>query len=181
VGGGDYVDVMAADLLERDHHFRQVFILNFLSSSLMGDGPVLAEDTAEIAVGEEDGARPILTHQGYLFAKMGLSAENHDSGWGPAETSFALLPIHPTLPGTEFALLKDGVGLLDPLSQFTLTLQFLIGRMPSLSLFLFGMKGDRREKQRATQDERTFDEIPARDLRIRHSITSKAIGPFFHA
>ena len=112
---------------------------------------------------------------------MGLSAENHDSGRSPAEPPFSLLPIHSTLPWAELALLEDGVGLLDPLSQFTLTLQFLIGRMPLLSLFLLGVKGDRRDEQRATQDESPFDEIPAGDLRIRHSITSKAAGPILQA
>jgi hypothetical protein len=107
---------MATDLLEVEHHGRQVFILNFLSLALVGDGPVLAEDTTEIAVGEEDGARPVSPHQRYLFPKMGLSIENHRFEWSPAKSLFALLPIHPALPGTELALLKEAVGFLDLLS-----------------------------------------------------------------
>jgi hypothetical protein len=106
---------MTANLLEVDHHVGQVFILNFLPSSLMGNGPVLAEDTSKVAVGEEDRARPVITHYRSLFAKMGVSAENNGHNWSPAEAFFALLPIDPTLSGTELAMLKDCVSLLDPL------------------------------------------------------------------
>ena len=91
---------MAADFLEVDHHVRQVFILKFLTFSLMGYGPILAEDTAEITIGKEDGTRSIFAHQRYLFAKMGLSAENHWTVWGSAEPSFALFTIHATTPWT---------------------------------------------------------------------------------
>jgi hypothetical protein len=110
---------MTANLLELDHHFSQVFILNFLSSPLMGNGPVLTEDTSEITVGEEDRARPIIAHYRSLFAKMGVSAENDGLKWSPAEAFFSLFPIHPTPPGTELAVLEDGISLLDPLSKST--------------------------------------------------------------
>jgi hypothetical protein len=53
---------MATNLLEVEHHLCQVLILNFLSLSLVRNGPVLTEDTTEVAVGEEDGARSFLTH-----------------------------------------------------------------------------------------------------------------------
>ena len=155
---------MAADLLEVDHCVCQVFILHFLSFSLMGDGPVLAEDTAEITVREKNGARPVFANQGYLFAKMGVSTENHGFDRSPAEPPFAPLPIYPTLTGTELALLENGVGLLDPLSKLTLSLQFLIGWMPFLSLFLLCIKGDWRQEQRTAQEEGVFYEIPASDL-----------------
>jgi hypothetical protein len=143
---------MAADLLEVEHQLRQVFIINFLPFSLMRDGPVLAEDTAEIAVGEKDGTRSMPAYQRYLFTKMGLGGVNHGFDRSPAEPFFALLPINPALPGTELAILEDAVGFFDPLSKFTLLLQFLISWKPSLSLFPFGMKGDGREEQRATQE-----------------------------
>lgn len=113
---------MAADPLEVDHHVCQVFILDRFSSSLVGNGPVLAEDTAEIAVREKDGARSIFAHQRHLFAKMGLSAKDHGFGRSPTDPSFAFLAIHPALPRTELTILEYGVGLLDPLSEFTLSL-----------------------------------------------------------
>ncbi len=143
---------MAADLLDIEHQLRQVFIINFLPFSLMGDGPVLAEDTTEIAVGEEYGTGSVPPYQRYLFTKMGLGAVNHGFDRSPAEPFFALLPIYPALPGTELAILEDTIGLFDPLSKFTLLLQFLISWKPSFSLFPFGMKGYGREEQRAAQE-----------------------------
>ena len=89
MSGCNHIDIMAAYLLEFDHHARQTIILKLFSFSLVGDRPVLTEDTAEIAIGEKDGARPISAHQGYLFAKMGVCAENHGSGRGTTEASFA--------------------------------------------------------------------------------------------
>jgi len=89
----------------------------------------------------------MVTYQRHLFAKMGMGAENDGFNWRPAEPLFALLPIHSTLARTELAILEDRVGLLHSLSQFTLALQFLIGRMPSLSLFLCGIEGDRRDEK----------------------------------
>jgi hypothetical protein len=77
MGGRYEVDVMATYLLKMEHHIPQVFILDFLSSTLMGDGPVLAENASKAAVGEEDGARPVLAHYRHLFTKMGVIAENH--------------------------------------------------------------------------------------------------------
>jgi len=169
---------MATDLLEAEHHGRQVFILNLLSLALMGDGPVLAKDTAEIAVGEEDGARPVSPYQRYLLPKMGVSAKNNGFQRSPAEPFLALLPIHPALPGTELAILEDTIGFFDLLSKFTLLLQFLISWKPSLFLFLFGIKGDGGEEQRAAQKESIFDEIPARGFHAGTSTSSKARSPF---
>jgi hypothetical protein len=162
---------MAPDLLEFDHHIRHILILNFLSSSFMGDGPVLAKETAEVAVGEEDGARPIFADQGFLFAEMGVIAINHGSDRSLAEPPFALFPIHPALAGAEPAMLEDAVGLLDPLTEFSLFLQFLISWLPLVSPFLSGLKGSGREKQRASQKERPSDKIPSPDLHSRPSIT----------
>ena len=56
MGGSDKVDIMATYALEFQHHVRQVFILNFLSSPLVSNRPVLTEDTAKVTVGKEDGA-----------------------------------------------------------------------------------------------------------------------------
>jgi hypothetical protein len=54
---------MAAHLLQMEHGFCQVFIPYFPSSALMGNGPVLTEDAAKIAVREKNGARAMLTDQ----------------------------------------------------------------------------------------------------------------------
>jgi hypothetical protein len=143
MGGRDEIDIMAANLLKVKHHIRDVFILNFLSSSLMGNGPVLTEDTTEVAIREKDGTRPSSTYQTHLLTKMGMIAKNHRLNRSPTEPLFTLLPIHPTTPGTELATFKDGIGLFDLLGQFALLLQFLISWGPAFFLFLSCMKGKR--------------------------------------
>jgi len=169
---------MAADLLEVEHHVRQVFIFNLLSLSLVGDGPVLAEDTAEIAVGEEDGPRPISAHQRHLLAKMRVSPENYGFYRGPAKSPFALSAIYPTPAGTELAILEDRVCLLDLLGKFALLFQFLIRWTPPFSL-LCGIKGSGIEKQRAAQEKSTFNKIPTGSFHTLHSPRSEARRPFF--
>ena len=62
MGGCDKVDIMAANLLQFEHHLCQFFIFTFVSPSLMRDGPVLAKDAAKIAIGEKDRSRSILAY-----------------------------------------------------------------------------------------------------------------------
>jgi hypothetical protein len=134
---------MAADLLEVNHHICQVFILDLFASSFVGDGPILTKDTAEVTVGEEDGAGPLSTYQRHLFTKMGVITKNNRFDWSPTKPLFSLLPIHSTLSGAELTILEEGIGLLNPLSQFTLHLQFLIGWNPSSLLPLTSTKRNR--------------------------------------
>jgi hypothetical protein len=96
----------------------------------MGDGPVLAENTAQGAVGKEDGARSIYARYRFLFTEMGIIAEDHWAGRSAAEPLLTLCPIYPAPPGTELAALEDAVGLLDPLRKSPLFLQFLVGWLP---------------------------------------------------
>jgi len=112
----------------------------------MGNGPILTENTTEIAVGKEDGPGSILAHQRNFLAKVGLGAGNHRSGRSSAKPCFPSLPIHPTAPGAEVAVFKNGVGLLNPLGKFSLSFQFHIGRLPPLSLSLPGVKRKRRKQ-----------------------------------
>jgi hypothetical protein len=127
---GYKVDIMAANLLEFEHHLRQFLVFTFLSSPFMGDWPVLTEDTSKVTVGEEDGTGPMLTHQWYFFTKMRMGAENDNLEWSPAEPSVTSFPIDPTTPGTEVTILKERVSLLNPLFKFTLSLQLFIGGHP---------------------------------------------------
>jgi hypothetical protein len=62
MGRRNEVDVVAPDLLEFEHHLRQFLILAFFALAFMRDRPILAEDTAKVAVGEEDGPGTMLTH-----------------------------------------------------------------------------------------------------------------------
>jgi hypothetical protein len=65
---------------------------------------------------------------------MGMGAEGDNLHGGPAKPLLTLLPIHAAMPGTEVTILKEGVGLLNPLGQLPLFLQFLISWDP---LFFF--------------------------------------------
>jgi hypothetical protein len=153
---------MAAYLLQVKHHFCQIFIPYFPSSALVGNGPILTEDATQIAVREKDGARAMLSHQGYLLPEVGLGAIDHHLRRGLAESFFALQPIHATLPGTELARLENGVGLFNPPRQLTLFLQNVIGGSPWGLVFFTGVKRDGRTEKGAAKDEGIFDEVPPR-------------------
>lgn len=56
MGWTDEIDVVATQALEFHHHLRQPFYGNCLPFSQMAYGIVLAEETSEVAVGEEDSA-----------------------------------------------------------------------------------------------------------------------------
>jgi hypothetical protein len=49
---------------------------------------------------------------------MGVMAEDNGLKGRPAESLFALCPVHPALAWTEMAILKEGIGFLNPLGQF---------------------------------------------------------------
>jgi hypothetical protein len=77
---------------------------------------------------------------------MGGSAEDDELHRSPAETFFTLFPVYSATPRTELAILKHGIGLLDPLGQFALFLQLFISGDPRFFLFWYGMEGERRKK-----------------------------------
>jgi hypothetical protein len=72
MGRGDQIDVVTADFLEIKHDVSQIVIADFFAPAFVGYGPVLAEHASQIAVGKKDGARAILTDQGFFFAKVGM-------------------------------------------------------------------------------------------------------------
>ncbi len=145
----------------------------------MGDGPVLAEDTPEIAIGEEDGPGPVSTHQRDFLAKMRMSPKDDGSQRTPAEPLLTLFPVHPALPGTEVAILEDVVGFLDLLGKLPLILQLRIRWAPCFSLFR-SIQGSGIEKQRATKEESIFDEIPTGSFHGETSMGPRATRPFPH-
>lgn len=106
----------------------------------------------------------MVANQGYLLATMRMGVKDHWFDGRPAESLFAPLPIYPTPARTEPTFLKDSVRLLYPLSQFPLGFQLFIGRTPSFAPFLGSIEGDRRDKERATYQERAFDKIPTGDI-----------------
>jgi hypothetical protein len=77
---------------------------------------------------------------------MRMSSKNDEFHRSLAEASLTLFSIYTTAPGTELAILKDDIGLLDSPGKFPLFLQLLISRNPGLFLFWDGKRGNRREE-----------------------------------
>jgi len=113
--GGDEIDVVAADPLQFQHDVRQVLVQNLGTPALVGYRPILAEDAAQVAVGKEDGSRPIPPYQRNLLAVMGLGRVDHDLDGCAADTGFTLQPVDPALPRAQAAFGELSIGLIDAL------------------------------------------------------------------
>jgi hypothetical protein len=73
----------------------------------MADIIILAEDTAEIAVSEEDGSRTTISHEGPFLAEMGKGTGDSEDGACSAVTNLSFEPVDSTIPGAEPTLLKE--------------------------------------------------------------------------
>ena len=82
------VDVVAALLLEIEHHCRYVLRCDRLTDALLADFPVLAKDATEIAPAEEDRSRASPTAQRILLSVVGSEAVNDGMLACPADRSF---------------------------------------------------------------------------------------------
>jgi len=60
VSGCHEINVVATELLEMKHQVGHLGIFDLFSLAFMRNRPILTKNTAEVAVGEEDGARPVL-------------------------------------------------------------------------------------------------------------------------
>jgi len=172
MGGGNQVDVVTTDLLEVEHYLCQGFVADFFPPALMGDGPVLAEDAAEVAVGEKYGAGAVYSRDRFFFAKVGVMAENNGTERRPAETLLALAAIHPAAPRTELAILEDPAGLLNLPGEFPLFLKFGIGGLPRFLLPLPAVKVPGQEERRPSEKETALHKIPTREPHIAHAFFS---------
>ena len=123
----------------------------------------------------------MVSHQGDLLSEVGVGAEDHHFGGGPADTFFALLSVDSAPPGTKLTMLEEAVGSLHPLSESTLSFEFFIGRSPGFQLFGLGRVGNLRKKQRTTCEERTSDEFPPRHFHTGNSATHPTKGWYFKA
>jgi hypothetical protein len=90
----------------------------------MTDFVVLAKYTAQIAMGHEYCARPLLANQRILLAKMGAVARYHRLTSSPAHAQFTLKPIYRTMPRTETAVFENGKSGVDSFLKDTLFVSF---------------------------------------------------------
>jgi hypothetical protein len=86
MGWGDKVNIVATSLLELYHYFSKFFARNLIPLPALTDLIILTKATAHIAVGEEDGARTVPSHQGGLLTEMRTITRNHGERSGPAES-----------------------------------------------------------------------------------------------
>lgn len=71
MAGGDEIDVVTPLFLQMHHDAGQVPGGDLLALAAVADLPVLAKDAEQVAVREENGARPPAAHQGVLLAPVG--------------------------------------------------------------------------------------------------------------
>jgi hypothetical protein len=86
----------------------------------MADVIVLAKDTTEVTVGQENGPRAVITDQWRLFAEMGKGAGDHQFEASATIPDLLILTVDPAFSRTEPTLLKKVLENLDSLAEFTL-------------------------------------------------------------
>jgi hypothetical protein len=73
----------------------------------MADIIILAEDTTEITVSEEDRSRTMMSDEGPFFTEMGKGTGDNDDGSGSAVADLSFEPVDSTFSGAEPTLLKE--------------------------------------------------------------------------
>ena len=112
VAGGDEIDVVAALVLQGEHHVGDFARLHLPSDALLRDVPVLAKHAAQVAPGEEDGARAAPAAQRVLLAVVGAVARHHRPLSGPAHRALAgRQAIHVAVAGAQVAIRQVAPGL----------------------------------------------------------------------
>ena len=99
----DEIDVVGAGFLEAEHFLGELRWSKHVSMSQMADGVVLAEDTTQVASGEEDRARTSKSGNRGFLAVMEVVGGDDRLESHPAEAGPVLEPIHIASPGTNVA------------------------------------------------------------------------------
>jgi hypothetical protein len=94
----------------------------------VADVIILAEEAAEIAVGEKDSSRAAISDQRRLLPEMGKYARDHQLTSRPAVTQLSLGSVDLTVPRTETAFGEHFVEGANPFLQSVLLAQFDIRR-----------------------------------------------------
>ena len=91
VRGRHEIDVVAALRLQGEHHGGELIERNLVAAPVVRDVVVLAENTGEVAVGEEDGARSAAPHERPLLSEVRV--KRRDDGQRAA-AAFPAFPGH---------------------------------------------------------------------------------------
>ncbi len=115
MAGRHKVDIVAALLLQAEHHAGQLFGLHLLPHANLADLVILAVLAGQVAPGEKDGARSTPAHQGGLLAKVRTIAGDNGPLAGVAAGALcAQAAIHAALAGAQIAGFQAGVCLRHP-------------------------------------------------------------------
>jgi hypothetical protein len=95
------------------------------------DIEVLAEDTAQVAAGEEDRPRASPAAEAVLLAVVREMTRYHGIASGPANREFVLQAVDPAITRTARATAEDLDGAVDAALQLTALEQREIGRAES--------------------------------------------------
>jgi len=104
--GRDQVYIVAASILEGQHHQGQLFGRSLLSFAELADSKVLAKYAFQVTVREKDGAGASPTDQRSFFSEMRTIAGNYGKLSGTALTFLVSQTVDITVTGTEPAIFK---------------------------------------------------------------------------
>src|SRR5271157_5897266 len=125
---GYEVDVVTAFLLEPDHDACRLGKVQRVPLSHVCDIIVLAEDAAQVAVGEEYGAGAMISDQWRFFPEMGKGAGDFQFCAGPAVSGFAIHATDKALPWAESALFEELIQSISSPSEVSFLVQAYIRR-----------------------------------------------------
>lgn len=112
--GSDEIDVVAANLLELQHHLGKGFRVYFHPSTGLADVVILAEDTSQIAHGKENSSAAADASETVFFSEVGEVAANQGISPGFADGSLVRQPIDGTITRADPAVSQTGNGCFYP-------------------------------------------------------------------
>jgi hypothetical protein len=112
---------VAALRLKLEHHLsnalRRLAVWYDARLDRLAEVVILAEDAAQVAVGEEDGARSVPPPEAVLFSEVREVAPDHGVSTGLTGGPAILQPIDAAVAWTDATLLQRRDGPLDPVSE----------------------------------------------------------------
>jgi len=126
----DEIDVMASSALERQHHPGKLPATHLATLTVLAYAVVLAVDTVEIAVGEEDRSRAARTDQGCLLTEVRSMAGDDGLLACAAFAQFTFQTVDTATPGAQFTTLEGVGGGLRPAVEFAFRSKPQIGGLP---------------------------------------------------
>lgn len=85
---------------------------------------IMAEETAQVAVGQEYRARTASTHKRLFFSKVGMVARNQGLFSNPADSLFASQSVNQAFPGAKAAFFEELMSFFDSFREFSALVKF---------------------------------------------------------